>query len=245
MTHKPLTHKQEKFAQMVVATGNQSEAYRRAYAVRASTEPEQVTKEASALMQHPGVAGRVKELQAAAANVAVMTAADVLSQWIQLATANPADLVQHHVTCCRHCYGVSFAYQWRPTEYAEACDKALRDETELPDCLGDWFDGTLPPHPKCPECDGLGIEEVRIKDTRELTGSARLLYGGVKKTRNGIEVIMRDQDGALEKIAKHLGMLKDSLQLTAPGVEAAVVASAASPADAMKSYLSMINGPAT
>ena len=241
METKPLTHKQEKFALAVVATGNQTEAYRRAYNVRAGTEPEVLTNAASGLMRNADIAARVAQLREAAAAVAVMESADVLKRWIQIATADPNEIVQHQRVCCRYCYGVGFSYQWQPNEYAEACDKALRDEKEIPDCLGDYYDATLAPHPKCPECHGEGDGVVHIADSRELTGAARLLYAGVKWTKYGPEVLLRDQDAALEKIAKNLGMLKDALQLTQPDVAAATVAAASSPADAMKSYLQLIN----
>ena len=44
------------------------------------------------------------------------------------------------------------------------------------------------------------------KDTRHLSEGARRLYAGIKVTKDGIEIKMRDQDAALVNIAKHLGM---------------------------------------
>jgi hypothetical protein len=57
-----LTIKQERFAQEYVATGNASEAYRRAYDTHGS--PETVAREAHALVTHPKVAPRIEELRA-------------------------------------------------------------------------------------------------------------------------------------------------------------------------------------
>lgn len=59
---KKLTDKQEKFSQLVVTLGNQSEAYRRAYDVSGSKEST-VTENASRLMTDSNVSARIKELR--------------------------------------------------------------------------------------------------------------------------------------------------------------------------------------
>jgi hypothetical protein len=74
------------------------------------------------------------------------------------------------------------------------------------------------PNPSCLKCLGRGGEFIYIKDTRHLSPAGKALYGGVKRTKDGgIELILRDQDGALANIAKAIGMfdkaeekLKDS-----------------------------------
>ena len=55
---------QEKFCQEFIKTGNQSEAYRRAYPKSLKWKPETVTERASVLMRGSNVSTRVKELQA-------------------------------------------------------------------------------------------------------------------------------------------------------------------------------------
>ncbi len=60
---KKLTDKQEKFAQLVVKTGNQSEAYRLAYDVSKTTTPETISEEAYRLMKSPEVSLRVEEIR--------------------------------------------------------------------------------------------------------------------------------------------------------------------------------------
>lgn len=60
--HTVLTIKQERFAQEYVATGNASEAYRRAYDTHGS--PETVAIEAHRLVRHPKVAPRIEQLRA-------------------------------------------------------------------------------------------------------------------------------------------------------------------------------------
>lgn len=73
MEIKPLTSKQEAFAQAFVTGMNQSDAYRAAYKVRPGTKPECVNVAASKLMADANVALRVKDLQSALANKSLWT----------------------------------------------------------------------------------------------------------------------------------------------------------------------------
>lgn len=70
-------------------------------------------------------------------------------------------------------------------------------------------DGTPPiwqePNPECLHCQGDGIPRPWFADTRKLSPAARRLFSGVKTTKDGIQVLMRDQDGALDKLAKVFG----------------------------------------
>lgn len=68
-----LTAKQEGFALAYVETGNASEAYRRSYEVGGDTKPETVWSEASRLLADPKVSARVKELQADARCIAMVS----------------------------------------------------------------------------------------------------------------------------------------------------------------------------
>ena len=70
-----LTIKQERFAQEYVATGNASEAYRRAYDTQGN--PETVAREAHRLVWHPKVAPRIEALQREAAVHAGLTPARI------------------------------------------------------------------------------------------------------------------------------------------------------------------------
>jgi hypothetical protein len=60
---KKLTDKQEKFAQLVVKLGNQSESYRQAYDVKETTTTESINVQASALMSDLNISLRVQELR--------------------------------------------------------------------------------------------------------------------------------------------------------------------------------------
>lgn len=66
MMKRPLTPKQEKFAQLYVELGNASEAYRRSYNA-SRMKPATVNRMATANLDNHKIAARVAELQAVAA----------------------------------------------------------------------------------------------------------------------------------------------------------------------------------
>ena len=63
MTSKPLTSKQEKFAQCVASGMTQADAYRSAYNVGSTTKPETVVQKAMELAKIGYVSARVAELR--------------------------------------------------------------------------------------------------------------------------------------------------------------------------------------
>ena len=56
-----------------------------------------------------------------------------------------------------------------------------------------------------------------MADTRNLTGSARLLYNGIEETRHGKKIKICDRARALENIAKHLGMFDSKVEAEETG----------------------------
>lgn len=153
----------------------------------------------------------------------------VLRQWKQIAEADPNELIYTQLECCRYCYGINHAYQWTQFEYARAVDQAAAHrcnskcaepcELRLPPDGSGGFGYTphKPPVENCPVCHGRGLERVCVTDTRKLKGSARRLYAGVKQTKDGIEIKMRDQDGALQNISKYFGMILEKREHSGPG----------------------------
>ena len=64
----------------------------------------------------------------------------------------------------------------------------------------------------CEGCDGEGVGYAHGHDSRRLSGPAKLLYAGVKQTKDGLEIKMHDQLAALNMVAKHIGMFVDRQQ---------------------------------
>lgn len=80
-----LTPQQEKFAQEVAKGKSQADAYRAAYPKSKTWKDDSVHNRASAMMRHTQVVARVRNIQAKAADKAMMTAADVLKEAMKLA----------------------------------------------------------------------------------------------------------------------------------------------------------------
>lgn len=58
----------------------------------------------------------------------------------------------------------------------------------------------------CHKCNGDGVPQVIVKDTRKLSPQAKALYAGIKVTKDGLEVKMHSKLDALEKVFRHLGL---------------------------------------
>lgn len=216
---KPLTVKMELFCTNYLgeAGGDATKAYRMSYDAKDMADST-VGSAAYRLLKSPRVQARLEELRKAVTAEIVFTAVDVLRRWVAIAEANPNDIVQNRHEACRFCHGINHEYQYTTkTEFHHATARAIDAGKPMPDAAGGFgFNANADPHPQCPECYGRGVERVWIADTRRLTGNAKLLYAGIKKTRDGVEVKLRDQCAALAHIAKYLGMLKNKVEFVPP-----------------------------
>lgn len=170
------------------------------------------------LIANPNVAREIEKQKFALLSANLITAEDILKRWIAQATADANDLVEYRRSCCRYCYGVDHQYQWTPAEFERAKKEASNRDKPEPENLGGFgFNPTLPPVPDCPECCGEGVGHIHVKDTRYLSHQSRMIYRGVHQGKDGLKIIMADQDKALEFLAKHFGVLSDKLQVTGSG----------------------------
>lgn len=166
------------------------------------------------MLARPRVAAKIAKAMAAQAKRTAITADAVLARLWSIATADPRELIEYRRTCCRHCHGADFGYQRTPAEMARERAKweaaqTKKSKEEFDEQGGVGYNGTLPPHPDCPECFGEGVERVYVHDTRHLSPAALALYAGVKTTKDGLEVKMHDQAAALVNVGKHLGMFTE------------------------------------
>lgn len=184
-------------------------------AIRAGYSPKTAGQQAFDLLKKPQIQELIAAQVAKISRDVEFEAADVLREWVLLATADPSKISHVRRVNCRHCWGASHQYQWKPREYAEACDAAAKFGDGPPDCSG-GFDFVLnrEPNEACPECEGEGVEETFFADMRTLGPAERKLIAAVKRTKDGLEVKMRDQDAAIQAIAKYLGMLVEKRELT-------------------------------
>jgi phage terminase small subunit len=211
---------------------SQADAYRKAYPKSLNWKDEVVWAAASKLANNSKVRIRVKELQEKACKENEITVEKVLKRYWDIATANPNELTQYRRENCRYCYGHNHQYQW--IDEAEFFEAEERRNQEIDDAeetnrhkrgrskhikvpppienLGGYgFERLLSPHAKCPKCNGEGETRVFFHDTRQLSGSAKLLYAGVEISKEGLKIKMHDQKAALDKVAAWLGMDKKTL----------------------------------
>jgi len=243
-----LTGRQAAFAAAWAKTGNRAAAYRIAYNVRPHTVPATVWAAASRLAALPKVEARYKELCQQATLETLMSVREFFQWQVDVATADPNEIVRVVARCCRHCYGTRGKYQWRDEdEYIKACVEAIDAKAAPPlDDGGYGFNGALEPNPICAHCYGAGVEQTIIADTTKLTGKARKLYAGAKQDRFGaIEVKLHDQQKAADMVGRMLGAFKD-LDLRTPEERERAMQRAQLPAnvtaeDAAKAYLTLIN----
>lgn len=207
---KPLSPKRAEFVRQYLVDLNGTQA-----AIRAGYAPRSASQQADDLLRNPQVAAAVKEAMDERAARTEITADLVLKRWWDIANANVNDVVQYRRGACRYCYGTRHRFQWRSErEYQDACREAEAAKQEAPMCDGGFdFDETVSPHAKCPECNGLGVGRVQATDTDKLSGSALLLYDGVKATKDGLEIKILDRLKALDNVARHLGMFNDKLKV--------------------------------
>lgn len=213
------TAKQDRFARFWAETGNQAAAYRKAYTVGDRTLPNTVWANASRIAALPVVRAAYRKYVEQATLDTIVTIREALQWQLDIATADPNEIVRVIARCCRYCYGHNHKYQWRDNdEYTEACVKAIDTEQSPPlDDGGYAFNGALEPVITCPNCYGAGIEQTIVSDTTKLTGKARKLYAGAEQDRFGaIKVKMHDQGAAWERVCRMLGAFNDKLDLRTP-----------------------------
>lgn len=208
-----LTPKQRRFVNEYCVDENATQA-----AIRAGYSENGAGQQGHLLLKNDEIQKAIKERMEEVALAASITPEWVVGQWAKIAQANPNDIVQVRRTCCRHCHGFGHQYQWTEAEYSAAVDRAVDSGKPAPDGMGGFgFDPKASPNPDCPECGGLGIEDVHVADTRKLRGAARVLYAGAERTRNGIKINMRDKDAAVANLARYLGMMVDKKEFSGPG----------------------------
>ena len=211
-----LNPKQQRFVEEYLIDLNATQA-----TIRAGYSARGAEVQGFRLLSNAKIKVAIEAAQAARAQRTEISQDMVIREWLAIALANANDVIQFRRLCCRHCHGVGHAYQWIDAdEFETALQSAAADEDADPSSLptddgGYGFNKTLGPHPNCPKCFGEGKGDVFAHDTRTLSPAASRLYAGVKITRDGFEVKLRDQDKALDSLARHLGMFKDKIEVEA------------------------------
>lgn len=255
---RAMTELQARFVDHYLRYRNATQAYK--FAVDKPNMPrEQAATSGATLLRDPRVQDAIHHGAKTAFSGSAASVGWLLQRFLDIATADPRELIGLKVGCCRFCHGDGHGYQWREREYLEALDEAeravrlappsLRAEVRMPDLAGGFgYNATRPPHPECPQCHGEGVERFVPRDTDNLSDQALLLFGGVKvKPNGGYEIIIADRQKALENVGRIMGAFTDNVKHS--GAIGALVAvddlRKADPVAAAKAYREMIAGNLT
>lgn len=175
------------------------------------------------LLRIPEIAKRVEVHKMRISAKVDLKIEDVVRSITAVLNADPRELTETKIGCCRHCWGAYFLREETPQEFRDRYAAHLKSEAwlargeEFNSMGGDGYRRKRAPNPECPECEGAGVSYQIFKDTSELSSDAAQLYMGVKQTANGIEILTRSKDKAVEQAAKYLGMNKETIMTnTAP-----------------------------
>ena len=176
----------KKFVAEYLIDGNAKEA-----AIRAGYSPKTAAQQGYRLTQRADVQAAIAEATAEYVKSCHITKDMVLLKWWQIANADYNELSSVRRVACGWCYGGALTED---------------DEDETP-----VVDPSREPDPDCIKCKGEGSPHVHIADTSKLSPAAKLVYQGAKETKFGIEVMTADRMKALDNVARHLGMFKDTV----------------------------------
>jgi phage terminase small subunit len=220
-----LSAKEAAFIEHYLRYRNATQAYGHAYDVKSEVYSTRVAG-GQQVLARPHVQAALKARFQAATDHSSVDIGWLLQRFMDIATADPRELIGLKVGCCRFCHGDGHGYQWREREYLEQLTGVEREQARMarageegdvqwPDIAGGFgFNHTLEPHPDCPQCRGEGVERFVPRDTDTLSDQALLLYGGVKVKKDGYEIVIADREKALEQVGRIMGAFTDGLRLS-------------------------------
>lgn len=144
----------------------------------------------------------------------------LLQTFVYTAYADPNELVENRIDCCRFCYGDGNQYQFTPQEFErhkEQHELDVREASAAGQAApafdpkgGIGFNPNNEPNEDCPECFGRGKDSTVFKDTRFLSPAALALYAGTKEGKDGKQILMHSQEKARETLAKVHKLYEDN-----------------------------------
>jgi phage terminase small subunit len=209
-----LTQRQETFARLYVETGVALDAYAAAYDGDNSSR-NTIRVNAFRLLRNPRVATRVRELQEAAGERSLRSAASLIRDLEEMVETDPNELMRLDVGACRHCWGEGGRYQWKDDrELGAAVDAYLASLVRpcplpAPDCSGGvGYSASREPNPDCIVCDGGGVPRVKFASTADVSPGARRLLRGIELFPDGSvkRVLLHDQSALRVELHKLRGL---------------------------------------
>ena len=197
-------------------------------AIRAGYSVQTAGSQAHDLLKKPEIQAAIRELREETLRNLEAKVEELVGYWLDILRANPNAITSYKRDCCPYCHGTVAedghrrAKQLTPAQYdhellkhQERRAKVLEqsgqavDIGEFPSHEGDWFDRRRAINPDCPECQGRGVGEMFIEDTSKLAPGVAALFNGVRKTKDGIEILMASKEKAADQLGRFLGAFKD------------------------------------
>lgn len=195
-------------------------------AIRAGYSIDGAHAQASRMLKDVKVQAAIRELRDETLRNLEAKVEELVAHWLDVLRADPNQITSFRRQCCPYCHGqlkedgYQRYRQYTPARFHEAKDahetkrarKSAdegRDIGDFDSVEGDWYSRHRPPNPQCPECEGEGIGEHFVADTRNLPPGVAALFKGVKQTKDGIEVLMSSKEKAADQLGRFLGAFKE------------------------------------
>lgn len=203
MNEDGINHQQALFVVEYLKDKNGTQA-----AIRAGYSESNADKIGPALLGNSRVAAAINNQLKALAIRTLINADEIVANLWQVATLDMREISELRRGCCRHCWGDNFGYQWTEEEYEKACERAESRDKPAPSLRGGLgYVRTLSPNDDCPACGGEGVAREFFHDSRKLSPVAAMAFNGVKRTKDGIEIMTLDRAAMYDRVMKHIGML--------------------------------------
>lgn len=203
MGEEGINHQQATFVVEYLKDRNATQA-----SIRAGYSESNADKIGPALLGNSRVVAAInKELKALAIRTLINADEIVANMW-QVATLDMREISELRRGCCRNCWGEGHGYQWTEEEYERACERAEAREKPVPALRGGLgYVRTREPNEDCPVCGGEGEAREYFHDSRKLSPVAAMAFNGVKRTKDGLEIMTLDRAAMYDRVMKHIGML--------------------------------------
>jgi phage terminase small subunit len=137
--------------------------------------------------------------------------------------ADPRELMEYRVGCCRYCHGKGFLWQRTSAEFkadkakhAKEWKEAKPDERkklgEFDDKGGAGYTMAREPH-GLPDVRRRGRRPRRAARHPQRLAAALSLLAGVKVTEKGTEIKVHGKGDAMDKLMRHFGLYNDTLTI--------------------------------
>lgn len=181
-------------------------------AIRAGYSANSAAEQAYDLLRKPQIKAAIEASQKRLQDKLEIKAESVVRQLALIATADPRELIEVRVGCCRCCHGSGHRSQRTELEMANDRQRWAttgKPANEFDEQGGVGYSPHLLPHPECPSCGGDGEPRTVLKDTPGFSQDARrafaqnVFHGASYLAKLRYSDQLQDQ---LSEMDKHIGL---------------------------------------